>query len=116
MINAVAHDPVSWRRLLAGLLVACMTLAAVPALAHCCADRCHDAEPPAAEADHCDCELSGVEPPVDLLPLANDSDDLLAVIETVPSPADVKPPTRIESGLSPTTPDPAPDRTTVLLI
>ncbi len=105
-----------WRRLLAGVLVLCMTLAAVPALAHCCADRCHDAEPVAAATDDCDCSLSGVEPPVDLLSVAPDkSPELICAAVPVFTHDDATAVHRA-SELDVAAPRGAPDRTVILLI
>jgi hypothetical protein len=116
MRNAVSTlDPLPCR-ILGGLLVVCLTLAAVPALAHCCADRCHDAAPAPAPADHCDCELSGVEPPEGALLLTTDTSPDLLWVQAAPTPEDPAPPSRREIAPDDSAPRPAPDRTTVLLI
>jgi hypothetical protein len=104
------------RRLLAAALLLCVALGAVPALAHCCADRCHDAEPPVTRLAHCDCSLSGVEPPLDALP------QLPAMpVATVDAAPLTLPPAAISDECPQSVPgSPAgacvPDRTTVLRI
>lgn len=108
------HRP--WRHLVAGLLLACLTLAAVPALAYCCADRCHDAEPVSATPGHCDCSLSGVEPPVDALLVASDPLDAVVCTSRLAIPTDETATETREPGPDDAAPDPAPDRTVVLLI
>ncbi len=105
-----------WRRLLAGVLVVCLTLAAVPALAHCCADRCHDAEPVTAETDDCDCTLSGVEPPVDALSFVPDSATDLVCISGRVLVDDDAPRACRDAAPDAAAPRGAPDRTVVLLI
>jgi hypothetical protein len=117
-MNTPTNHPLHtlWRRLLAGTLVVCVSLAAVPVLAHCCSDRCHDAEPVAAQAGDCGCSLSGVEPPVDVLAYAPDPvADLAADSERVAVGA-VPPPARPAGGGDPIPTHRAPDRTVVLLI
>jgi len=108
--------PAPWHRLLAGVLVACMTLAAVPALAHCCADRCHDAEPVAAETDDCDCTLSGVEPPTDALAFAPDNPTDQVGTSERNVVVDDAPRAGCDDVPDAAAPRGAPDRTTVLLI
>ena len=103
------------RRLLAGALLACLAMGAVPALAHCCADRCHDAEPPLI-TDDCHCTLRGVEPPVDALPLSTEPDAILAEPGRLVLPHLSPPPERLEVLAGAPAPLPAPGRTVVLLI
>jgi hypothetical protein len=103
------------RPLLAGALLLCLTLGAVPALAHCCADRCHDAEPLALTGD-CDCSLQGVEPPMDALPLATEPDAALVDAGPAVAPALIAPPSRSEAPASPPLTHRRPDPTVVLLI
>jgi hypothetical protein len=98
-------------RLLSCLLGVCLVLAAVPALAECCADRCHADAP--AEVDHCDCSLAGMEPPRDLMPLATDPDDAEADAHTLDLPSSTPTPPATPSSL---VPPGLPDRSTVLLI
>lgn len=114
-MSAIEPTASATRRLLAGALLVCLTLGAVPALAHCCADRCHDAEPPTL-TDDCECSLQGVEPPMDALPLATEPDALIVDAGPAVAPNLTAPPDRSEAPAPPPVTFRRPDPSVVLLI
>ncbi|MEZ4387179.1 MAG: hypothetical protein R3D98_06300 [Candidatus Krumholzibacteriia bacterium] len=115
-IRSVRLPAPSCRRLLVVVLLACLSQIAVPGLAHCCADRCHDAVPASEHADHCDCTLRGVEPPVDVLPLVHAPDTCAVEACPVAVPCGEPEPPRVIARTDAGAACSGPDRTTVLRI